>query len=47
MADTIQLGDIAITVTRKDIKHVHLSVHPPAGRVTLKRDEIRRNRERD
>jgi predicted metal-dependent hydrolase len=35
MAETIQLGDIAITVTRKDIKHVHLSVHPPAGRVTL------------
>jgi predicted metal-dependent hydrolase len=22
-------------VTRKDIKHVHLSVHPPNGRVTL------------
>jgi predicted metal-dependent hydrolase len=35
MAETIQLGDIAITVTCKDIKHVHLSVHPPAGRVTL------------
>ena len=35
MAETIQLGEIAITVTRKDIKHVHLSVHPPAGRVTL------------
>jgi predicted metal-dependent hydrolase len=35
MAERIQLGDIAITVTRKDIKHVHLSVHPPAGRVTL------------
>ncbi len=35
MAETIQLGDIVITVTRKDIKHVHLSVHPPTGRVTL------------
>lgn len=35
MAETIQLGEIAITVTRKDIKHVHLSVHPPDGRVTL------------
>jgi len=34
-SETIQLGDIAITVTRKDIKHVHLSVHPPNGRVTL------------
>jgi len=35
MSDTIQIGDIAIAVTRKDIKHVHLSVHPPHGRVTL------------
>lgn len=35
MAETIQLGDIAIAVRRKDIKHVHLSVHPPSGRVTL------------
>ena len=35
MAETIQLGEIAISVTRKDIKHVHLSVHPPSGRVTL------------
>lgn len=35
MADTIRLGDIAISVTLKDIKHVHLSVHPPSGRVTL------------
>lgn len=35
MTETIQLGEIAIAVTRKDIKHVHLSVHPPNGRVTL------------
>jgi predicted metal-dependent hydrolase len=35
MTETIRLGDIAIAVTRKDIKHVHLSVHPPSGRVTL------------
>ena len=35
MAETIQLGEIAIALTRKDIKHVHLSVHPPSGRVTL------------
>src|SRR5690348_14769163 len=35
MPVTIQLGDIAIAVTRKEIKHVHLSVHPPSGRVTL------------
>ena len=35
MTETIQLGDIAITVIRKDVKHVHLSVHPPDGHVTL------------
>ena len=35
MTETIRLGDIEIAVTRKDIKHVHLSVHPPSGRVTL------------
>ncbi len=35
MTETIQLGEIAIAVTRKDIKNVHLSVHPPDGRVTL------------
>jgi len=35
MSETIHLGEIAIAVTRKDIKHVHLSVHPPSGRVTL------------
>ena len=35
MVDTIRLGEIAIAVTRKNIKHVHLSVHPPNGRVTL------------
>ena len=35
MTESIRLGDIAIEVKRKDIKHVHLSVHPPDGRVTL------------
>lgn len=35
MKETIQLSDISITVTRKEIKHVHLTVHPPDGRVTL------------
>jgi predicted metal-dependent hydrolase len=35
MAETIQLGEIAIAVTRKDVKHSYLSVHPPSGRVTL------------
>jgi predicted metal-dependent hydrolase len=35
MTETIQLGEITILVTRKAIKNVHLSVHPPDGRVTL------------
>jgi predicted metal-dependent hydrolase len=35
MSEPIRLGGIVIAVTRKDIKHVHLSVHPPNGRVTL------------
>lgn len=35
MTETIRIGEIDIAVTRKDVKHVHLSVHPPSGRVTL------------
>lgn len=35
MVETIMLGDVAIEVTRKDVKNVHLSVHPPSGRITL------------
>ena len=35
MIENIQLGEIAIQLTRKAIKNVHLSVHPPDGRVTL------------
>jgi predicted metal-dependent hydrolase len=35
MQETIQLGEISVLVTRKAIKNVHLSVHPPTGRVTL------------
>lgn len=35
MSETIQLGKLSIVVTRKNIKHVHLSVYPPDGRVTL------------
>ena len=35
MSESIELGDISIEITRKDIKNVHLSVHPPDGRVTL------------
>ncbi len=35
MSETIRLGDVTIQVTRKSVKHVHLSVYPPDGRVTL------------
>jgi predicted metal-dependent hydrolase len=35
MSETIQIGEISIQVTRKDIKNVHLSVQPPDGHVTL------------
>ena len=35
MVTTIALGEIAVEVVKKDIKNVHLSVHPPAGRVRL------------
>jgi len=35
MTEEIQLGEISILVARKAIKNVHLSVHPPSGRVTL------------
>jgi len=35
MVEQITLGDISIALTRKQVKHVHLSVHPPNGRVTM------------
>ena len=35
MTELIRLGDIEIAVTRKLVRNVHLSVHPPAGKVTL------------
>lgn len=35
MAEFIQIGPLKIELTKKDVKHVHLSVHPPEGRVTL------------
>jgi predicted metal-dependent hydrolase len=33
--ELIELGDLTIRVTRKAVKNVHLTVHPPDGRVTL------------
>lgn len=35
MAETIEIGDILIELTYKNIKHAHLSVHPPLGRVSM------------
>jgi predicted metal-dependent hydrolase len=35
MTDQIQIGDISVDVIFKDIKNVHLSVHPPTGRVRI------------
>lgn len=35
MADSIRLGEIGISVVRRKVKHAHLAVHPPHGRVTL------------
>ena len=35
MQETIELDDVVVALTRKDVKHVHLTVHPPTGRVTL------------
>jgi predicted metal-dependent hydrolase len=35
MPTTIQIGELFVEITQKDIKNVHLSVHPPLGRVTI------------
>ena len=35
MATQVKLGDIAVDVMLKDIKNVHLSVYPPAGKVRI------------
>jgi predicted metal-dependent hydrolase len=35
MLDTIDVGEIRVSVTRKAVKNIHLAVHPPDGRVTL------------
>jgi predicted metal-dependent hydrolase len=35
MGEVLQLGSLAVDVVLKDIKNVHLSVHPPTGRVRI------------
>ena len=42
MTEHFRLGEISIRLTRKAIKHVHLSVHPPTGRVTMVAPEATR-----
>ena len=35
MITQIELGDIKVDVVLKNIKNIHLSVHPPSGRVRI------------
>jgi len=35
MVTQINLGEIAVDVVKKDIKNIHLSVYPPAGKVRI------------
>jgi predicted metal-dependent hydrolase len=38
-ATRLELGDVTVDVLLKDIKNVHLSVHPPTGAVTVSAPE--------
>lgn len=38
--ELIKLGNIEVEVTFKDIKNLHLSVHPPHGKVTISSPEF-------
>jgi predicted metal-dependent hydrolase len=38
-ATRLELGDVSVDVLLKDIKNVHLSVHPPSGAVTVSAPE--------
>src|SRR5690606_8346249 len=40
MKEHITIGDVDIEVTFKDIKNLHLSVHPPQGHVTISSPEL-------
>jgi predicted metal-dependent hydrolase len=35
MEIVLDIGDVSVDVIRKDIKNLHLSVHPPTGRVRI------------
>ncbi|WP_445220486.1 hypothetical protein ACKWRH_10725 [Bradyrhizobium sp. Pa8] len=41
---TLELGQIAVEVVKKDIKNIHLSVYPPAGRVLISAPHRSRSR---
>lgn len=38
--ERIKIGDVEVEVTFKDIKNLHLSVHPPLGKVTISSPEF-------
>jgi hypothetical protein len=35
MGQVLTIGDLMVDVVRKDIKNLHLSVHPPTGRIRI------------
>jgi len=39
MVMQLEFGGVSVDVLRKDIKHLHLSVHPPSGRVRISAPE--------
>lgn len=39
MVMQLEFGGVSVDVLRKDIKHLHLSVHPPTGRVRISAPE--------
>lgn len=39
MVMQMEFGGVSVDVLRKDIKHLHLSVHPPTGRVRISAPE--------
>lgn len=39
MEEVLKLGSISVDLTLKDIKNIHLSVHPPTGRVSISAPE--------
>ena len=40
MFEQLNIGDFEVDVIKKDIKNIHLSVHPPTGRVRISAPEV-------